>query len=655
MRTVFLLLFLLLITQAHIIVGGEISSNPQSSTRDIAHTFTLNIAFIGYDQEVVDTNLIDSNIKKIYDFIYGNYSLNYTFSANYHFANSSYYMALKEFVLANSVNGTDTTSALNITALQIQRSTGTKMSIFLPQSGRAINASAVEEWFVEYPIITDSTPSYWFYVLNFTEFDSSDHNLEHWYNATELDYEANTSRSSWRLEWDNNLNPDVGFPYACFTSNSRVFFIDPSAFQWYLTWARIWWGLSVSGPKYDYYYEDLDEFQMTNDVGTSQGKTDLAYYLAGWIEDALSNLLAPYLWTDIDTSNANSISIQALILNNASANSYSIEDIDWIIDPSLVEDALGDLAPFTNVEVTVKFRNLSDIPQLEAIFDNAAIEKRDGWTYYDGFQIWDDLYMVRGYYFNFSAADIVINGYVYLEKNMSMFVYGGEYTGLGGGGQILVMKEIGRYFQEDGISPKSGLGSTFIHEAGHNLGFPHTFTHGAAYAGDFAFDVMGYYPYSFFFTQLRKDCFRRLIVDFKILALRELLYEDLVLYERKNSTVILDQKFHQVELEINETLQFYDDLQFLQAYSHVAQAASMETSLRDLIWIYLCDLNDDGLISIYDIVKIATAYGSHPGDDNWNQQADLQQDDVIDIFDIVIAASNYDRSWQQSQCESAGN
>jgi hypothetical protein len=412
-----------------------------------------------------------------------------------------------------------------------------------------------------------------------------------------------------------------------------------------LTWTRIWWGLSVSGPKYAYYYEDLDEFQMTNDVGTSQGQTDLAYYLAGWIEDSLSNLLAPYLWTDVDISNANSLSIQALILNNGSTSGYNIEDIDWIIDPSLVENALGELIPFINVEVTVNFRNLSDIPQLEAVFDNAVIEKIDGWTYYDGFQIWDDLHALRGSYFNLSAADIVINGYVFLEKNMSMFVYGGEYTGLGGSRQILVMKEISRYFQEDGISPKSGLGSTFIHEAGHNLGFPHTFTHGVAYAGDFSFDVMGYYPYSYFFTQLRKDCFRRLIVDFKILDLKEQLFEDLVLYERKNSTAILEQMFDQVESKMNETLQSYDDLQFLQAYNHVAQAISMEIDLRDLIWIYLCDLDDDGLISIFDIVMIATAYGSHPGDDNWNQQADLQQDDDIDIFDVVIAAGNYDRSW----------
>ena len=76
------------------------------------------------------------------------------------------------------------------------------------------------------------------------------------------------------------------------------------------------------------------------------------------------------------------------------------------------------------------------------------------------------------------------------------------------------MKELGRYFQEDGVSRKSGLGQILVHEAGHNLGFPHTFG-GLQYAGDFAFDVMGYYPYSYRFTQMRKDCFQRLVGDLK--------------------------------------------------------------------------------------------------------------------------------------------
>lgn len=644
MRKAVLLSLLVIVTLINF--GGvvEPSSSVQALT-DIHHRIPLRVVFVGFDQGSVDVPLINSSVSQSHVISEGNFTVSYALNLSYHFANTSYYETLRTFVLAHSVNGSATTSAVNETALQHQRATGEKMSIFLPQSGRAIDAAAVEDWFTVNPYLAYSDPTYWFYVVNFTEFDSPDHSIEHWYNVSELDFESDVERDFWRLEWDNTLNPDVQFPYACFTSDSRVFFIDPSAFQWYLTWARIWWGLSVSGPKYDYYYEDLDEFLQTHDVGTSPGRTALAYYLAGWIEDGIVNLLLPDLWTSVNLSEARSMSIQALVLNNASDAGYTNEAMAWIINTTLVELAIEGLAPFIDVEVQVDFVNLTDYDVLEAIFDGAVIEVTDGWTFYDGEAIWDALYSLRETYFDFAAADLVINSYVYLEKNMSMMVYGGEYTGLGGSGQILVMKEVGRYYQEDGISPKSGLGLVFIHEAGHNLGFPHTFIHGVAYASDFAFDVMGYYPYSFFFTQLRSDCFRRLIVDYKILALQQIMEEDALLYGRKNSTSIIDAEFNAVIAEIDGAVQLHDQLAYLDAHNAIVAAADSETRLRELIWIYLCDFDDDCDVDIFDIVVIAAAYGSQLGDPYWIPMVDLIQDDIIDIYDIVIAADNYGENW----------
>ncbi|MCW3981648.1 MAG: hypothetical protein NWE81_00805, partial [Candidatus Bathyarchaeota archaeon] len=620
------LILLLLLFQFVFVSGSDKSAVPFQSSSSVSHVFPLNVVFVGFSEEVVDVNLINGNIQQDFSFDYSNATFNYSFTVSYHFASSSYHEELKAFILSNSVNGTGTTSALNVTALEVQKATGTRMSIFEPQSGRAINAVAVEHWFSANPFIGGLAPAYWFYVLNFTEFDSHNHSLEHWYNATELDFEADSLRDCWRLEWDNALNPDVKFPYACFTSQSRVFFIDPSAFQWYLTWARVWWGLSVSGPKYDYYYEDLDEFLSTHDVGTNPGKIGLAYYLAGWIDDALANLLAPELWTSAEISKAKSLSIQALILNNASDQGYSNEVMSWIINSTLAEEAISDLAPFLSVQVAVEFRNLSDCPQLKTIFRNALVEQTNGWTYYDGMQVFLDLYDVKDSYFNISSADVVINGYVYLEKNMSMMVYGGEYTGLGGMGQILVMKDVGRYFREDGSSPKSGLGMVFIHEAGHNLGFPHTFLTGAMHAGDFAFDVMGYYPYSDHFTQLRKDCFRRLVVDQRTLGLQKLLEEHSALYGRKPSIPAIDGEFEHIHAKINETNQLYEELRFLEAYSKNSEAEALEPPLHDLIWIYLSDLTSNGIVDIFDIVIIALAYGSQPWDGNWSPDGDLIQD-----------------------------
>lgn len=550
----------------------------------VSRVFPLNIVFVGFEKATVDARTIDANLKKQYQLRYEQYDVGYGFDVSYHFADSSYYEALKTFVLENSV--ADTTSALDVTALQLQKATGTRMSIFTGQAGRAIDAFAVEEWFVTNPFKADLEPSYWFYVVNFTELDSGDDGLRHWYAVEEMDFEASRLRDFWRLEWDNALNPKVGFPYACFTSQSRVLFIDPSAHQWYLGWAKTWWGLPGSGPKYEYYDTDLGGFLAAYDVSTTPGRTALACYLAGWIEDGLANLLAPGLYPVSEVLRAKSVSFQTLVLNNAGPSGYDNEAVSWIANSTLYEEAIADLAPWLDVEIVVRFEYLNDHPQLEAVFADAVTQKKDGWTYYDGMQIWHQLHDVRESYFDFTAADLVINAYVYLEKDMSMWVYGGEYTGLGGSRQILVMQEVGRYFEEDGITPKSGLGKTFIHEAGHNLGFPHTFT-STAYAGDFAFDVMGYYPHSYFFTQLRKDSFRRLVVDFRLAALQEELDKLSAVYVRGTRDADVDAGFSQVHLEVAEVLPLYEELRFVEAYDKMIEAEESLVYLECLLLEHL--------------------------------------------------------------------
>jgi len=55
------------------------------------------------------------------------------------------------------------------------------------------------------------------------------------------------------------------------------------------------------------------------------------------------------------------------------------------------------------------------------------------------------------------------------------------------------------------------------------------------------------------------------------------------------------------------------------------------------------DLNWDRIVDIFDIVKIALAFGSVPGDPNWDHVADINKDNVIDIFDIAVVAINFGR------------
>ena len=56
------------------------------------------------------------------------------------------------------------------------------------------------------------------------------------------------------------------------------------------------------------------------------------------------------------------------------------------------------------------------------------------------------------------------------------------------------------------------------------------------------------------------------------------------------------------------------------------------------------DLNKDGTVELYDLVRAAQAFGSKPGDTNWDKDADMIRDGVINILDIIVVANNYGRT-----------
>lgn len=58
----------------------------------------------------------------------------------------------------------------------------------------------------------------------------------------------------------------------------------------------------------------------------------------------------------------------------------------------------------------------------------------------------------------------------------------------------------------------------------------------------------------------------------------------------------------------------------------------------------LGDLNNNGIVDIFDVVAVAVAFGAEPRDPNWNPVADLNNDDVVDIFDVVTVATNFGKT-----------
>jgi hypothetical protein len=58
------------------------------------------------------------------------------------------------------------------------------------------------------------------------------------------------------------------------------------------------------------------------------------------------------------------------------------------------------------------------------------------------------------------------------------------------------------------------------------------------------------------------------------------------------------------------------------------------------------DINNDGVVDLYDAVVLADSAGSYEGHPRWNPDADLDRNKYIDIFDAVILSSNSGKSCQ---------
>jgi len=56
------------------------------------------------------------------------------------------------------------------------------------------------------------------------------------------------------------------------------------------------------------------------------------------------------------------------------------------------------------------------------------------------------------------------------------------------------------------------------------------------------------------------------------------------------------------------------------------------------------DINNDGIVDIYDAILLAAAFDSTPSSPKWNPEADINNDNSVDIFDAIILASNFGRT-----------
>jgi parallel beta-helix repeat protein len=84
--------------------------------------------------------------------------------------------------------------------------------------------------------------------------------------------------------------------------------------------------------------------------------------------------------------------------------------------------------------------------------------------------------------------------------------------------------------------------------------------------------------------------------------------------------------------------------------SAYAEPVPNETSTSDNLYVGETvtitipgDINADGIVDIYDAIRLAGAYNSVPGGPSWNSNADINGDNTIDIYDAIILANHYNQ------------
>jgi nitroreductase len=56
------------------------------------------------------------------------------------------------------------------------------------------------------------------------------------------------------------------------------------------------------------------------------------------------------------------------------------------------------------------------------------------------------------------------------------------------------------------------------------------------------------------------------------------------------------------------------------------------------------DINNDGVVDIFDAIMLSAAWNSMPGSPKWNPNADINSDNIVDIYDAIILANNFGKT-----------
>ncbi|MHA2070958.1 MAG: hypothetical protein ACW985_04120, partial [Candidatus Thorarchaeota archaeon] len=439
-RLLLILLFVLMVQPTSYVKATHDESFQISQTYDpidtISRVWSIEIVLVNYEASLIEENTLTTGLPDSSHHSTGTVEIDYEIDYTVSHAETSWTDDLTQFMLENSINGSETGSRLNEPALEYQEThLDDPQTIFTPRAGRVIDGVAVEDWLNENPAVTPPNLGYILYIFNFSEFDSADHSLEHWYDYRPVDPDSGEAQNWFRLEWDNSLNPDVKFQYAGFGGRHNLFVLDTSADQWYLRWARIWWGVPPYDDHPDHCTMDLEDKAAAVDLGTPGGVHDLNVYLHEYLYDPIAYLFVPQQHSP--SAYVDSGRLKGLVFCMDVASGISVESLTWVTDADRQKHHLEELLPFIPWEVDIEFLDIDDYPEWDALFwRNAYVE--DGITIANGSPMFYDIfYNMTPNYVDTTSDDIQVFGVVFIKQQMEMHTQGRTYTGLGGSGQTV--------------------------------------------------------------------------------------------------------------------------------------------------------------------------------------------------------------------------
>ncbi|MDH5402500.1 MAG: hypothetical protein OEZ01_13995 [Candidatus Heimdallarchaeota archaeon] len=512
--------FLLLIGSSILFNSSLLLGDHIPSTLSIEYDYNIAVTLINYDESLVDLQFLRNYFGPNSSFK-NSYQVPYNFSVDINFANESYTTLVNDYI--DSQLQTDWTTQLNITALEEQKQDFKRKSIFKQINGTAINASNIEEFLSQNKPTTTLADSnlYHIYIFNLSRLDFG--NSKHWFNVTEVDPDSGKSRINWRLEWDDPLNLNVKFPYPAYSSTTDISFLDPTAHQWYLQWRAIW---NEDTEVHDSYYNTLRE--LIHDKTIEEKREITTTTLSVWLYDWIGHIYGLNAFHDVKLSS--SVDTQITVVYDSQEE--PLEKIQWITNQEFVNDEIGYILNSQNVNTNISYVSIRDDDFIKSFLDDNEVNYTqvqneespfEGYKYYSGTDIFEKIFVnteLNQRYFGNQNADTNIRGLIFLLDNASYVGNqyeipwtGGLYTGLGSDGVITILYELDRAFMPGREERKSGLSKVFVHEIGHSVGLPHTFSD--RFISDFIADVMGYYPGTSNFTKLISLNFWRTAMDQK--------------------------------------------------------------------------------------------------------------------------------------------